>query len=50
VAELNGTGHSAEMTPGSQNQFDVEVEGALLFSKERAGRFPDAGEILAALP
>ena len=25
--------------------FDVEVEGALIFSKYQAGRFPEEGEI-----
>jgi predicted Rdx family selenoprotein len=50
VAEINGTEHSAEMAQGSQNQFDVEADGELVFSKERAGRFPDVTEILATLP
>jgi predicted Rdx family selenoprotein len=50
VAELNGTGAVAEMTPGESGQFDVIVEGKLVFSKERAGRWPELPEILAALP
>jgi hypothetical protein len=50
VAELNGTGHSAEMAQGRESQFDVLADGELVFSKERTGRFPEAAEILAALP
>jgi predicted Rdx family selenoprotein len=29
--------------------FDVKAEGALIFSKHRAGRFPDAAEIVQAV-
>jgi Rdx family len=35
---------------GETSQFDVLADGQLLFSKQREGRFPDHGEILAALP
>ena len=38
------------MTPGGKGQFDVVVEGQLLFSKHDAGRFPEHDEIVSALP
>jgi selT/selW/selH-like putative selenoprotein len=31
-------------------QFDVTVDGKLIFSKHREGRFPDDEEIVRALP
>lgn len=49
MAEINGTGHSAEMSPGVESQFDVEVDGRLAFSKRQVGRFPELAEILAEL-
>ena len=42
--------HSAEMVPGEQSQFDIFVDDDLVFSKQREGRWPELGEILAALP
>ena len=50
MAELNGTGHIAEMAEGEKSQFDVIADGELVFSKQREGRFPEIAEILAALP
>ena len=50
MAEINGTGHSAEMAPGENSQFDVLVDDVLVFSKQTAGRWPELIEILAALP
>ena len=50
VAELNGTGHTAEMERGQKNQYDVLVDDKLVFSKEREGRWPTLDEILTALP
>jgi predicted Rdx family selenoprotein len=50
VAELSGTAHTAEMQEGEKSQFDVLVDGELVFSKERQGRFPELPEVLAALP
>lgn len=49
MAEINGTEHSAEMVSGEASQFDVLVDGALIFSKRREGRWPELAEILAAL-
>jgi len=42
--------HSAEMVPGVKSQFDIFVDDELMFSKQREGRWPELGEILAALP
>jgi predicted Rdx family selenoprotein len=50
VAEINGTEHTAEMASGENGQFDVYVDEAIVFSKQRAGRWPELAEILAALP
>jgi hypothetical protein len=46
---LNREGHSAEIVEGEKSQFDVVADGDVVFSKQRAGRFPDDGEVLAAL-
>jgi selT/selW/selH-like putative selenoprotein len=37
------------VTPGSKGQFDVVLDGRVLFSKQAKGRFPEDGEILAVL-
>jgi hypothetical protein len=50
VAELNAVGHVAEMSEGEKSQFDVVADGETVFSKQRVGRFPSPGEVLAALP
>jgi Rdx family len=50
VAELNGTGHDAEMVEGAKSQFDVLVDGQVAFSKQETGRFPELSEVLALLP
>lgn len=47
---MNGTGHTAEMEAGEKNQYDVFVDGELVFSKQSEGRWPELGEILSALP
>jgi len=39
----------AAARPGNRGQFDVLRDGTLVFSKEREHRFPETGEILAAL-
>jgi selT/selW/selH-like putative selenoprotein len=49
VAELNGEGFDAEAAPGAKGQFDVSADGQLVFSKYVTRRFPEPGEILAAL-
>jgi hypothetical protein len=53
VAELSTAGHEATATEGGNSQYDVVVDGTLVFSKQREGRFPDDGEIarlIGALP
>lgn len=50
MAELNGTGHSAEMMRGENSQYDIFVDDELVFSKQREGRWPELAEILNALP
>jgi predicted Rdx family selenoprotein len=42
-------GVDATAIPGSKGQFDVLADGALLFSKQAAGRFPELDEILSQL-
>lgn len=50
MAELNGTGHTAEMMPGDKSQYDIFVDDELAFSKQAEGRWPALAEILAKLP
>ena len=49
MAELNGTGHLAEMSEGERSQFDVFADHELVFSKQREGRFPEIADLLAKL-
>jgi len=35
---------------GSGGQFEVVLDGQLIFSKKQAGRFPDTSEILDKIP
>jgi len=35
---------------GSGGEFEVSVDGTLIFSKKQAGRFPDASEVLERIP
>jgi hypothetical protein len=44
---LNRAGHDAGIAEGEKSQFDVVANGETVFSKRRAGRFPDEGEVLA---
>jgi selT/selW/selH-like putative selenoprotein len=46
---LSAEGFPAEAVPGGTGQFDVLRDGQKVFSKGESGRFPDEGEILAAL-
>lgn len=43
------TGVDALLERGGGGQFDVLVDGQILFSKHKEGRFPDEAEILARL-
>ena len=42
-------GHEAEMVEGEKNQFDVNADGELVFSKRAAGRFPELADLLELL-
>ena len=47
--DLSEQGHAARAVEGAKSQFDVVVDGALVFSKQAEHRFPEHDEILAAL-
>ena len=38
-----------ELVRGDGGIFDVAADGQVVFSKDAAGRYPDAAEIIAAL-
>lgn len=40
---------TATATPGKKSQFDVLVNGRLIWSKQSKGRFPEHDEILSRL-
>ena len=40
---------TAEVIEGSHGIFDVTVDGKLVFSKDKIGRFPNPGEVSAIL-
>jgi len=42
-------GKSAELIESSGGVFEIELNGKLIFSKKKLGRFPEEGEILAIL-
>jgi selT/selW/selH-like putative selenoprotein len=46
---LRAEGFEAKATPGTSGQFDVSRDGALVFSKREAKRFPEPGEVLSLL-
>jgi predicted Rdx family selenoprotein len=47
--ELRADGLEADVTPGNKGQFDILADGALVFSKQELGRFPDDGEVASLL-
>jgi Rdx family. len=47
--DLSERGHAARAVAGAKSQFDVLVDGELVFSKQAEHRFPEHEEILAAL-
>jgi len=49
VAELKAAGYDAIDTPGEKSQFDVLVDGHLVFSKQQVCRHAEPGEVLAAV-
>jgi hypothetical protein len=46
---LGAKGFDAVVIGGEKSQFDVVADGRLVFSKQQSGRFPEPGEVLAAL-
>ena len=40
----------ATLIPGSGGVFDVTIDGKLIFSKKKVGRFPEEGEVLGLMP
>ncbi|MFL5951133.1 MAG: Rdx family protein [Gaiellaceae bacterium] len=46
---MNERGHQAEPVGGAKSQYDVVADGALVFSKQQAGRWPETDEIVRAL-
>ena len=42
-------GAESKLTAGGGGVFDVSVDGKLVFSKKKVGRFPEPGEIVAML-
>lgn len=36
----------ARLIKGGGGIFDVKVDGSLVYSKQRTGRFPESGEVL----
>jgi selT/selW/selH-like putative selenoprotein len=40
----------SKLIPGSGGEFEVTVDGTLVFSKKQERRFPDTEEVLAKLP
>ena len=42
-------GLDTEVAVGSRGQFDVVVDGDLVFSKQESERFPEPAEIISAL-
>lgn len=49
ATELQANGHDAEAVEGKKSQFDVVADGALVFSKQAEGRFPEHDDVLAKL-
>lgn len=49
LREFNRKLASATLVPGPKGSFEVEVNGALVFSKLQMGRFPDVKEIREAI-
>jgi hypothetical protein len=46
---LNEAGHEAAALEGGKGQYDVVADGALVFSKQHEGRFPEEDEVVALL-
>jgi selT/selW/selH-like putative selenoprotein len=49
AAIKQATGADSRIEPGGVGQFDVLVDGRLIFSKHKENRFPEHDEVLRAL-
>jgi selT/selW/selH-like putative selenoprotein len=49
AAIKQATGTDTRIEPGKVGQFDVIVDGKLIFSKHNENRFPEDDEVLRAL-
>ena len=47
--ELRSKGLDVELIKGSNGVFDVEINGKLVYSKRKTGRFPNHGELLTLI-
>jgi selT/selW/selH-like putative selenoprotein len=43
-------GLDATLIKGGGGQFEVVLDGKLIFSKKQQGRFPDSNEVLSQIP
>ncbi len=43
-------GVEATLVRGSGGEFEITIDGNLVFSKRAEGRFPEAEEVLARIP
>ncbi len=43
-------GIDVKLIRGSGGQFEVVLDGKLIFSKKQQGRFPETSEILSVIP
>jgi selT/selW/selH-like putative selenoprotein len=46
LKKLLGPDVAVELIAGTDGVFEVAVDGRVVFSKKRQGRFPDCGEIV----
>ena len=49
AAALTDAGHPAVATVGTTSQFDVFVDGELVYSRQEGGRFPQSYDLLRLL-
>jgi selenoprotein W-related protein len=47
--DLRRLHEGANLVPGSGGQFEVEVNGDMVFSKKQAGRYPEIKELKEAI-
>ena len=45
-AELKSKGIKVDLIKGSNEVFDVDIDGKVVYSKHTTGRFPNQGELL----